>query len=384
MKRAFIITAVLAMLSLAISNESGGTLTQSEARPEVFATQDNKPKPIGNKDKNDDNKPKPSQPSRSDGSSGENKPQGSPQGGEGDVFRKKGGGSSGSNRNDTNPDPRQDDRHGGRVPSEGRRIPLEGQRVLLEPRPVLNTPIPMREGALPALVRQVEGIDPSRYQDRFTILPVYPDRHFFNYYYVEYRFGGIRFSYYYYSVRPEPYLVCFAPYYYYYPLPPFVMAHRVIYNPPVRRIIVEAPVFLDAPYYLERSNPNFSSEQRDRQQVLNDLRSMWLLRDASILQRYVRPGSQIAVYLDGKYAYSVDAEDYLQMTRDAFLAVKTEQIRFTRVTKRGENELLFRGEHRYIDDATGNLRVVYISYTLVKVDGRWYISEVGSSANPIR
>ncbi|MFQ3610552.1 MAG: hypothetical protein SNJ72_03560, partial [Fimbriimonadales bacterium] len=337
------------------------------------------------------------QPSRSDGSSGEAKPQSNPQnapqGGESDVFRKKGGGNSNRNNQErTDRSPNQDDRHGGRVPLEGRQVPLEGRRVPLEgrrifpdQRPEPNVPIPLREGNLPALVRQVEGVDPNRYRDRFVILPIYPERRYSSrYYYVEYRFGNIRFSYYYYSVQPEPYLVCFAPYYYYYPLPPFVMAHRVIYSPPARRIVVEVPVFLDAPYYLERSDPNFNWEQRERQQVLNDLRAMWLLRDPSILQRYVRPGSQIAVYLDGRYAYSVPAEDYTEMTRDALMAVKTEQIRFTRVTKRGENELIFRGEHRYIDDATGNLRVVYISYTLVKVDGRWYISEVGSSANPIR
>ncbi len=375
--------SLLLIVSFVSSPELNGTGT-------AFA-QENKPKPIGNKDRNDDNKPKPSEPNRSGGGNNgsENKPQSAPQGGESDVFRKRGGNSSGSNantnRNDRNRPPQQDDRHSGRVPLEGRRVPLEGQRVPLETRPVLNTPVPMREGNLPALVRQVEGIDPHRYRDRFVILPIYPDRSYFgSYYYVEYRFGNIRFGYRYYSATPEPFLVCYAPYYYYYTLPPFVSANRVIYDPPRRTIIVEVPVFLDAPYYLERSRPNFRSEQEERQRVLNDIRAMWLLRDPSILQRYVRPESQIAVYLDGRYAYSVPAEDFIEMTRDALIGVKTEQIRFTRNTMRGDNELILRGEHRYIDDATGNLRLVYISYTLVKVDGRWYISEVGSSANPIR
>jgi len=118
-----------------------------------------------------------------------------------------------------------------------------------------------------------------------------------------------------------------------------------------------------------------------QQQLLSDLRAAWLLRDPSYITRYIRPESYIAIYLDGQYAYSLPAQDYIDMTRDAIRAVRTEQIRFYRITKRGEMQLVVRGEHQYIDDATGVRRLVYIQYTFEQVDGRWYLIEAGSSAN---
>ncbi|MEN3001367.1 MAG: hypothetical protein ABDI19_05935, partial [Armatimonadota bacterium] len=119
----------------------------------------------------------------------------------------------------------------------------------------------------------------------------------------------------------------------------------------------------------------------DRQQLLSDIRHAWILRDPSLLEKYIRPNSYIAVYLEGKYAYSLPAEDFIAITRDAIRAVKTEQLTFYRTSKRGETHLVLRGEHRYIDEATGTLRLVYISYTFERVDGRWYLIEAGSSAN---
>jgi hypothetical protein len=155
-----------------------------------------------------------------------------------------------------------------------------------------------------------------------------------------------------------------------------VTVYRVVYLPPrPHTILVEVPLYVETPYYLERRPPD------SQQQLLSDLRAAWMLRDPSYLTRYIRPESYIAIYLDGQYAYSLPAQDYIDMTRDAIRAVRTEQIRFYRIAKRGDTQLVVRGEHQYIDDATGVRRLVYIQYTLEQVDGRWYLIEAGSSAN---
>ncbi|MDW8106021.1 MAG: hypothetical protein RMK45_00935 [Armatimonadota bacterium] len=270
----------------------------------------------------------------------------------------------------------------GRVPLEGRRVPLEARPVPFEARPVLtppppeelNRPTPIQGSTLPALVRQAELLNPYRWRDRYVLVPVEPN-YAYGGFYVEYQLGRFRFSYRYYYVYPEPYRVVYAPYWYYDPCPPFIVVYRVVYMPPPRTVFVEVPLQIESPYYLERRQPD------EQQQLLSDLRAAWLLRDPSFIERHIRPNSYIAIYLDGQYAYSLPAQDFVELTRDAIRAVKTEQIRFTRVSKRGDTQLVVRGEHHYIDEATGIRRLVYIHYTFERVDGRWYLIEAGSSAN---
>jgi hypothetical protein len=336
----------------------------------------NKPAPSRESDTNsspsrssDDggNKPRPSDNSNSAPQSGQDN----------DPFRKKPRSGSGNA-----PQPQQDS---GSVPLEGRRVPLEARPVPFEARPVLtppsapdridNRPVPLEGANLPALVRRTEGLNPVRWRDRYVILPIERD-YSYGGFFVYYRFGNFRFEYGYYYIYPEPYRVVYAPYWYYDPCPPFVTVYRVVYLPPrPHTILVEVPIVVETPYYLERRPPD------SQQQLLSDLRAAWMLRDPSYLTRYIRPESYIAIYLDGQYAYSLPAQDYIAMTRDAIRAVRTEQIRFYRIAKRGDTQLVVRGEHQYIDDATGVRRLVYIQYTFEQVDGRWYLIEAGSSAN---
>ncbi|MDM7461252.1 MAG: hypothetical protein P3X24_006355 [bacterium] len=296
-----------------------------------------------------------------------------------DPFRKKPRSSSaGSNSPQTA-------RDSGRVPLEGRRVPLEGRPVPFEARPVLtppqpaqiqNRPVPLEQGNLPALVRQTEGLNAYRWRDRYVWNPIDP-AYTYSGFYVTYRLGNLRFGYQYYYIYPEPYRVVYAPYWYYDPCPPFVVVYRVVYLPPrfhPHTVLVEVPFYVETPYYLERRPPD------ERQRLLSDLRAAWMLRDPTYLERYIRPNSYIAIYLDGQYAYSLPAQDYIEMTRDAIRAVKTEQLRFERTAMRGEHQLVVRGEHQYLDEATGVRRVVYITYTFERVDGRWYLIEAGSSA----
>lgn len=340
---------------------------------------DNKPAPSRSSDNNPsrssddkDNKPRPVE-----NQGGNPQPSSTPSDNENPLRKKPRSGSGGAN----NPQPQQDS---GRVSLEGRRVPLEGRPVPFESRPVLippqqpahsqNRPVPIENTMLPALVRQTEGLNPLRWRDRYVIVPI-GSGFVTDGFYVEYRIGNLRFGYQYYYTYPEPYRVVYAPYWYYDPCPPFVVVYRVVYLPPrSHTVLVEVPLQMESSYYLERRIPD------ERQQLLSDLRAAWILRDPSFIERHVRPNSYIAIYLDGQYAYSLPAEDYLAMTHDAIRAVKTEQIRFDRITKRGETQIVVRGEHQYLDEATGVRRVVYIQYTFERVDGRWYLIEAGSSA----
>lgn len=381
------ILSVLSIVALSLSLAAADDLKKLADKTEGKKG-DNKPAPSRSVDENKpsspfhkggDNKPRPI-----DNRSGGNNPQPSnspapPS--DNDPFRKKprdqqpggyGGGPYASQS-----EPRQSPNNSGMVLNNPQPLPLDSRPVLTNPQPVLNRPVPLSEGNLPALVSRTEGLDPRRWQ-RFVVAP--PRSSGYEFYY-EYRGGGFSFGYRYYCYTPEPYRVCYAPYWYYDPCPPFIPVYRIIYLPPPRVIYVEVPVYIVQPYYLERYADRPSQPVDDRQQLLSDIRHAWILRDPSLLEKYIRPNSYIAVYLEGKYAYSLPAEDFIAITRDAIRAVKTEQLSFYRTSKRGETQLVLRGEHRYIDEATGTLRVVYISYTFERVDGRWYLIEAGSSAN---
>ncbi len=356
----------------------GGLVRKTEGKkgdnkPAPSRQADDKSSPSRSNDDNKGNKPRPS----------ENKEQGNPQqpasppskqSDENPLRKKPRSGSSGSNPSNA----LQPQRDSGRVPLEGRPVPFEARPVLTppqQPAQIQNRPVPIENTTLPALVRQTEGLNPLRWRDRYVLVPIDPG-YSYSGFYVDYRLGNFRFGYRYYYIYPELYRVVYAPYWYYDPCPPFLVVYRVVYMPPrPHTILVEVPIYVDSPYYLERRPPD------ERQQLLSDLRAAWMLRDPSFIERHIRPNSYIAIYLDGQYAYSLPAQDYIEMTRDAIRAVKTEQIRFDRVAKRGETQLVVRGEHQYIDEATGVRRVVYISYTFERVDGRWYLIEAGSSAN---
>ncbi len=383
MRMLSILSVVALSLSLAAADDLKNLVGKTEGKKG-----DNKPAPSRSADENkpsplrkdEGNKPRPSEKW-----SGGNNPQPSnapaPPPSDNDPFRKKPREqppSSYSGNNTNSPyapqtDPRQVPGNSGLVLNNPQPVPIESRPVLNNSQPVLNRPVPLSEGNLPALVSRTEGLDPRRWQ-RFVVLS--PRSVGYEFYY-EYRGGGFHFGYRYYCYTPEPYRVCYAPYWYYDPCPPFIPVYRIVYLPPPRVIYVEVPVYIYTPYYLERP----SQPADERQQLLSDIRQAWVLRDASLLEKYIRPTGYIAIYLEGKYAYSLPAEDFIAITRDAIRAVKTEQLSFYRITKRGDTQLVVRGEHRYIDEATGTLRVVYISYTFERVGDRWYLIEAGSSAH---
>ncbi|MEN3002514.1 MAG: hypothetical protein ABDI19_11820, partial [Armatimonadota bacterium] len=263
-------------------NKPAPSRTVDESRPSspFHKGGDNKPRPIDNRGGNN---PQPS-----------NNPASSPS--DNDPFRKKPRDSQLGNNSPivVQSDPRQASGNTpGLVLNNPQPLPLDSRPVLTNPQPVLNRPVPLSEGNLPALVSRTEGLDPRRWQRFVHLAPRTSGQEF----YYEYRGGSFSFGYRYYSYVPEPYRVCYAPYWYYDPCPPFIPIFRIVYLPPPRVIYVEVPIYIAVPYYLERPQQPVLD---DRQQLLSDIRHAWILRDPSLLEKYIRPNSYIAVYLEGK------------------------------------------------------------------------------------
>jgi hypothetical protein len=108
----------------------------------------------------------------------------------------------------------------------------------------------------------------------------------------------------------------------------------------------------------------------------------WAEDQPGLLLNHIRTDRQIAVYLDGRYSYSINTDDYIAMTRDAFEKVETVSFNFTSVRERSSGDYVAYGKHEYYG-AEDEIKTVYVSYTFHKEGDRWFITEVGSSDKPL-
>jgi hypothetical protein len=134
------------------------------------------------------------------------------------------------------------------------------------------------------------------------------------------------------------------------------------------------PIYVSGTYY---HNARYS--QLD--EALADIRSGWISGRYDLIGQHVRAGQTIAVLLDGQYDYSISSDDYLSMTRDAIADLNTATFVWDKVRERGDGTVTAFGEHAYI--SSDQTRTVYVSYTLEKVGRDYFITEVGSSQDPL-
>ncbi len=211
-------------------------------------------------------------------------------------------------------------------------------------------------------------------------------------------FPGASYSYYAYDYDPW---TCYPSVYgYYYGLfPPYIHHRRVIiyHYPVVVYRYIELPlaiIYRDYPrdsYYYQDDYYLSSYGYRGVGTALRDIERAWERNDPNLLFDHVDRGEKIDVFLHGDYAYTLDSQDYRDMTVDAMAHIRTTSFEFYKVRQRRTGEVVAYGKHTYYDyDAYGatedffshshyDTKTTYISYTLERYDGEWYITEVGSS-----
>ncbi len=164
--------------------------------------------------------------------------------------------------------------------------------------------------------------------------------------------------------------------YFYFGYFPYVQIARIHVLPYVTVSYVSAPVIMDNGYYLSRNRTIGLSN------ALSDIRNAWVNGRFDLIKNHVNADQSIAVLLDGKYDYSVDANDYIQMTSDAVGQVHTISFTWEKTEQRSDGDYTAFGKHVY-SDSSGDTKTVYVSYTLSKIDGVYSIVEVGSSTSSL-
>jgi hypothetical protein len=174
-----------------------------------------------------------------------------------------------------------------------------------------------------------------------------------------------------------PYYYC-GPYvsgYYYSPFwcyggwePVYICPERVIY--------IEKRVYLhdvvDDDYDLYSSTPQIS--MRD---TMADIRSAWLDGDGGLLLQHVNQAIPVRIYQKGEYKYSLEPDDFRDVTKDALNRVQTSEFEWTNVDKVSTEEVHLEARHTFTDP-DGEKHVIRLTYTLEKASGSWWITESGT------
>ena len=162
----------------------------------------------------------------------------------------------------------------------------------------------------------------------------------------------------------------YSPFYYYgYP---YVYAPRVVVQDVPDYTYSAVPDYTSSNYYLSQGAYSGLNV------ALDDIRNAFINSQPDLLLKHVDASTQIQIYLDNNYAYSLPGSDYQNMVKDAVTHIKTISFTLDGVQQRSDGAYTVTGTHVFTD-VKGVQKSVNVSYTLAQSGGNWVIVAVGSS-----
>jgi hypothetical protein len=115
---------------------------------------------------------------------------------------------------------------------------------------------------------------------------------------------------------------------------------------------------------------------------LEGIRRAWLSGDPQRVAPYLSSRQEIRVYFNREYEYSVPAADFYAMTVDAIGATQTVAVEFDNPVWLSAGDVIVTGRNSF-RDPNGNPKTVYVSYRVTRLGDGWYLTDFGSSLEPI-
>lgn len=165
------------------------------------------------------------------------------------------------------------------------------------------------------------------------------------------------FYYPYYCYQPVSSGCFVSPWYYYIHLPGYLTPRRcVILNAPI-------VVWVGQPYNwtCPSTGPSYY-QYSELDYAIDDLVRGWERGERRALNRLIDRNGNVDVFLDGRYAYSLDPEDYYDLMWDAINYTDTVEYRIFDV-KTWRDEVEFKARHEFYDP-WHQRQVVYHTYRL--------------------
>jgi hypothetical protein len=175
-------------------------------------------------------------------------------------------------------------------------------------------------------------------------------------------------------------------------LPPYIeRSYVVIAPPPV--VFVDTPVYAhdtyvaaysgDDGYYLHRRNEDDQwRNDPDLRRAVYDLEDAFRNGDITLLTQHANPGTKIAIFAKGSYEYSLDSNDYLDMTRDFMRNAHTTVFDVYRVHEKTDGVYQLFARHTY-QDQDNQSRTVYLCVVAQRMADRWVLTQIDTSPDQI-
>ncbi len=170
--------------------------------------------------------------------------------------------------------------------------------------------------------------------------------------------------------------------------PPYIERRHVILAPPPR-VYIEVPIYVGntyrgygdgrGDYYLNRrADDDRWRDDPEVRRAVYDLEDAFRNEDITLLANLTDPGTKIAIFARGHYDYSLEPNDYLDMTRDFLRGSHTTGYETYRVHRRSAGVYQVFSKHSY-RDPDGKTRLVYICTVIERIGGRWSITQIDTS-----
>ena len=123
-------------------------------------------------------------------------------------------------------------------------------------------------------------------------------------------------------------------------------------------------------------DPNLADQEPGLMNALDEITEAFREGNIDALVPLVDPNTMIAVYERGQYKYSISANDYLDLTRDALNSIDTVNFTLDYLHKDAPGVYSASGRQEYRDN-NGQLQTMNVSFVLESVSGEWTLTQVG-------
>jgi len=161
--------------------------------------------------------------------------------------------------------------------------------------------------------------------------------------------------------------------------PPYIDRAHVIFSRP-RSVYIDVLIGGGRrdDYYLNRRDDDRWRSDSDLKHAVYDIEDSFRNEDITLLARVTDPNTKIAIFTEGKYDYSLEPNDYLDMTRDFTRSVRTTSFEAYRVHYRASGVYQVFAKHVYRDQ-DGRSKTVYLCMVLERIGGQWTLTQIETS-----
>lgn len=126
------------------------------------------------------------------------------------------------------------------------------------------------------------------------------------------------------------------------------------------------------------NDPNLDQDQPGLRNAIDEIVEAFQGGNIDGLVTLVDPNTSIAIYQNGHYQYSLPANDYIDLARDAIQSMNTVQFTLSYLHQRSPTVFSVAGKQTYRDQ-NGQVQTVWVSFVLQDISGQWTLTQVGTA-----